>query len=145
MSMLHALIHQSIVRYPDTRQKEELPRFVSKCTECLRANRRERTSVKPQQTSAQRLCLLSCLNIAWMLLDLSFDAESVFTPHLTRLLEQLCAIQALSRLAKRQLNNALMKVLIGRHTFNSCLPCIRTLIEPKIIFVLSDVKAKVTG
>jgi len=93
MSMLHALIHQSIVRYPDTRQKEELPRFVSKCTNAF-----AQIAVNAQASNSTGFSTAILLEHCWMLLDLSFDAESVFTPHLTRLLEQLCAIQALTDL-----------------------------------------------
>jgi len=89
MSMLHALIHQSIVRHPDTLQKGELPRFVSKCTEAFGQN-----VVNAQASNPTGFSIPILLEHCWMLLDLSFDAESVFTSHLTRLLEQLSAIQA---------------------------------------------------
>lgn len=89
MPMLHALIHQSIVRYPDTLQKEELPRFVSKCTNVF-----AQIAVKAQESTSIDFSTATLLEHCQMLLDLSFDAASVFTPHLTRLLEQLCAIQA---------------------------------------------------
>lgn len=93
MSMLHALIHQSIVRHPDTLQNGELPRFVSKCTKAF-----GQIVVNAQASTATDFGTATLLEHCWMLLDLSFDAEPVFTPHLTRLLEQLCAIQALTEL-----------------------------------------------
>ncbi|RKU14624.1 hypothetical protein C6503_14925 [Candidatus Poribacteria bacterium] len=89
MSMLHALIHQSIARYPDTLQKEELPRFVHKCTNVF-----AQIVMNAQASTPTDLSTASLLEHCQMLLDLSFEAASVFTPHLTRLLEQLCAIQA---------------------------------------------------
>lgn len=89
MSMLHALIHQSIARYPDTLQKEELPRFVHKCTNVF-----AQIAVNAQASNSTGFSTATLLEHCQMLLDLSFDAASVFTPHLTRLLEQLCAIQA---------------------------------------------------
>lgn len=89
MSMLHALIHQSIARYPDTLQKEELPRFVHKCTNVF-----AQIVVNAQASTPTGFSTATLLEHCQMLLDLSFDAASVFTQHLTRLLEQLCAIQA---------------------------------------------------
>lgn len=89
MSMLHALIHQSIVRHPDTLQKGELPRFVGECTKAF-----AQITENAQESTAIGFSTATLLEHCQMLLDLSFDAESVFTPHLTRLLEQLCAIQA---------------------------------------------------
>ena len=78
LSILHALIHQSIVRYPDTLQQSELPRFVDKCTKAFTE------IVTHAQAPVARF-------EHWrMLLELSFDAEGVFTPLLTDFLEQLC-------------------------------------------------------
>ena len=81
MSILHALIHQSIVHYSDTLQKSELPRFVTKCTKVF-----TQIVVSVQKPDA-------ILEHWRMLLRLSFDAEQVFTPLLTHLLEQLCLTQ----------------------------------------------------
>ncbi len=78
LSILHALIHQSIVRYPDTLQQSELPRFVKKCTEAFTE------IVTPAQAPG------APFEHYQLLLELSFDAEEVFTPLLTDFLEQLC-------------------------------------------------------
>ncbi len=78
LSILHALIHQSIIRYPDTLQQSELPRFVNKCT---------KTFIEIVTHARAPVVLFA----HWqMLLELSFDAEGVFTPLLTDFLEQLC-------------------------------------------------------
>ena len=82
LSILHALIHQSIVRYPDTLQRGELPRFVNKCTETF-----GKIALNAQQPD-------EILDHCRMLLALSFDGEPIFTLPLTRLLEQLCPAQA---------------------------------------------------
>lgn len=76
--ILHALIRQSIVRYSDTLQRGELPRFVNKCAKTfaqIAANVQQPTEI---------------LEHSRMLLRLSFDGAPVFTLPLTRLLEQLC-------------------------------------------------------
>ncbi len=79
--ILHALIHQSIVRYPDTLQKDELPRFVKECTKTFA----QITSDTQQFSEIPTHCS--------MLLQLSFEVEKVFVPILTHLLEQLCLTQ----------------------------------------------------
>lgn len=79
--ILHALIRQSIVRYPDTLQKGELPRFVNKCTKTF-----AQIAVNVQQPS-------EILEHCRMLLQLSFDGAPIFTLPLTRLLEQICPAQ----------------------------------------------------
>ena len=86
LSILHALIHQSIAHYSDTLQGDELPRFIKKCT---RAFTRivENT---PEPAAIQEHCQ--------MLLRLSFDAEPVFTSLLTDFLEQLCLMEELADL-----------------------------------------------
>ena len=81
LSILHALIHQSIARYSDTLQKSELPRFVDKCTKAF-----TQIVVNAQEPAA-------ILEHCRMLLRLSFETERVFTPLLTHLLEQLCLTQ----------------------------------------------------
>ena len=81
MSILHALIHQSIVRYSDTLQKGELPRFVDKCTQAF-----AQIAISVQEPAA-------IFEHCRMLLQLSFEVEQVFTPLLTHLLEQLCLTQ----------------------------------------------------
>ena len=81
LSMLHALIHQSIACYSDTLQQSELPRFVSKCLKAFTqivVNAREPVALQEHSR---------------MLLQLSFDAEQVFTSPLTCFLEQLCLTQ----------------------------------------------------
>ena len=77
LSLLHALIHQSIVRYSDTLQKSELPRFVDKCTETF-----TEIVMEAQEPVAIR-------EHCQMMLQLSSDAEQVFTPLLMNLLEHL--------------------------------------------------------
>ena len=76
--ILHALIRQSIVRYSDTLQRGELPRFVNKCAKTF-----AQIAANVQQPP-------DILEHCRMLLRLSFDGEPVFTLPLTRLLEQLC-------------------------------------------------------
>ena len=92
LSILHALIHQSIVRYSDTLQKQELPRFVKKCT----------TTFAQIATNAGdpaftgfgiEIVPITLREHYRMLLALSFEAAHVFTPLLTRLLQQCCALQ----------------------------------------------------
>ena len=78
LSLLHALIYQSIERYPDTLQHSELPQFVNKCTKAF-----VQIIVDVQGSVAlQEHCRI--------LLRLSFDAVLVFTSLLTDFLEQLC-------------------------------------------------------
>ncbi len=81
LSILYALIHQSIVRYEDTLQGPELPRFVGTCT----------TQFVQITDTLQELTALR--EYHQPLLGLSFEAESVFTPHLIHLLKQLCTTQ----------------------------------------------------
>lgn len=81
LSILHALIHQSIVRYSDTLQKDELPRFVKECTKTF-----AQITMDAQQCS-------EIPTHCSMLLQLSFEAEKVFVPILTHLLEQLSLTQ----------------------------------------------------
>ena len=80
LSILHALIRESAARYPDTPQKSELPRFVTKCTKTFAHI--VRNAEKPDSIREHCHALLS----------LSFDADQAFTPLLTGLLEGLCAI-----------------------------------------------------
>ncbi len=63
LSVLHALIHQSIIRYPDTLQQGELPRFVRKCTKTF-----AQIAINAQQPS-------DILEHCQMLLQLSFNAS----------------------------------------------------------------------
>lgn len=77
LSLLHALVHQSIVRYSDTHQESDLPRFVEKCTETF------------AQIVVNAPEPVAILEHCQMLLQLSFEAEPVFTPLLTDFLEQL--------------------------------------------------------
>ena len=79
MSILYALIHQSIVRYEDTLQNAELPRFVRTCT----------TQFGQIADALEELTALR--EYHQPLLGLSFEAESAFTPHVIHLLKQLGA------------------------------------------------------
>ena len=81
LAILHALIHQSIVRYADTLQGGEVPQFVNKCTKTF------------AQIATNRQEPFAMLEHCRMLLQLSFDAEQVFAPSLTHLIEQLCLAQ----------------------------------------------------
>ena len=81
LSILYALIHQSIVRYEDTLQDSELPRFVRTCTTQfgeIADTLQEPTALREHYQP---------------LLELSFEAEPAFTPHLIHLLKQLGATQ----------------------------------------------------
>ena len=81
LSILYALIHQSIVRYEDTLQGSELPRFVGTCT----------TQFAQIADTLQEPTALG--EYRQPLLELSFEAEVAFTPHLIHLLKQLGATQ----------------------------------------------------
>ena len=81
LSILYALIHQSIVRYEDTLQSPELPRFVGTCTTQF-----VQIADTLQEPTALR-------EYHQPLLGLSFEAEAAFTPHLIHLLKKLCATQ----------------------------------------------------
>lgn len=81
LSILYALIHQSIVRYEDTLQRAELPRFVSRCTTQF-----VQIADTLQEPTALR-------EYPRPLLELSFEADTAFTPHLIHLLKKLCATQ----------------------------------------------------
>ena len=81
LSILYALIHQSIVRYEDTLQSAELPRFVGKCTTQF---------VQIADTLQEPTALREYRR---PLLELSFEAAAAFTPHLIHLLKKLCATQ----------------------------------------------------
>ena len=72
LSILHALIHQSIARYSDTLQNSELPRFVDKCTQAF-----AQIAMSVQEPDA-------IFEHCRMLLQLSFETEQVFTPLLDR-------------------------------------------------------------
>ena len=89
LSILHALIHQSIARYPDTLQKQELPRFVKKCTTTF-----AQIAMEAQELDSVGLGIevlpVPLREHYQMLLKLSFEAAPVFTPFLTRLLQQCC-------------------------------------------------------
>ena len=81
LSILYALIHQSVVRYEDTLQGAELPRFVRTCT----------TQFVQIADALQEPTALG--EYRRPLLELSFTAEAAFIPHLIHLLKQLCATQ----------------------------------------------------
>ena len=85
LAILHALIHQSIVRYADTLQTDEVPQFVNKCTKAF---------AHIAGTGYGTRCVPATLSKhCEMLLQLSFDAEQIFAPFLTHLIEQLCLTQ----------------------------------------------------
>ena len=86
LSILYALIHQSIVRYEDTLQSAELPRFVGTCT-----TRFAQIADTLQEPTALR-------EYHQPLLELSFEADAAFTPHLIHLLKKLCATQGITDL-----------------------------------------------
>ena len=81
LSILYALIHQSVVRYEDTLQNAELPRFVRTCT----------TQFVQIIDTLQELTVLR--EYHQLLLELSFEADAAFTPHLICLLEKLYTTQ----------------------------------------------------
>ena len=81
LSILYALIHQSVVRYEDTLQDAELPRFLGTCTTqfvLIADTLQEPTALREYHQP---------------LLALSFEAEAAFTPHLIHLLRKLCTTQ----------------------------------------------------
>ena len=86
LSILYALIHQSIVRYEDTLQSTELPRFVRTCTTQF-----SQIADTLQESTALR-------EYHQPLLGLSFEAEAAFTPHLIHLLKQLSVTQDITDL-----------------------------------------------
>ena len=77
LSILHALIDQSVVHYPDTLQGDELPRFINKCTKAFTQIAMDAQEPVPIQEHCRTL------------LQLSFEAEPPFTSPLTSFLEQL--------------------------------------------------------
>ena len=79
LAVLHALIHQLIIRYSDTLQGGEVPHFVNRCTKAF------------AQIATNGQEPLAILEHCRLLLQLSFDAEPIFTPLLTHLVEQLCS------------------------------------------------------
>ena len=92
LSILHALIHQSIRRYPDTLQKQELPGFVKKCARAF-----AQIALNAPESAAINVGIeivsLTLQEHYRMLLALSFNAAPVFTPLLTHLLQQCCTTQ----------------------------------------------------
>ena len=92
LSILHALIHQPIARYPDTLQQQELPRFVKKCTTAF-----AQVAMNAQEPAATGFGIdiapVPLQEHYRLLLELSFDAAPVFTPLLTRLLQECCTRQ----------------------------------------------------
>ena len=77
LSILHALIDQSIVHYPDTLQGDELPRFINKCTKAFTQIAMDAQEPVPIQEHCRTL------------LQLSFEVEPPFTSLLTSFLKQL--------------------------------------------------------
>ena len=111
LSILYALIHQSIVRYEDTLQSPELPRFVRTCT----------TQFGEIADTLQESTALD--EYYQPLLELSFEAEAAFTPHLIHLLKQLGATQDTTelqtaieeRLAESRDRQAHVQLLLSLH------------------------------
>lgn len=97
LSILHALIHQSIVRYPDTLQKQELPRFIKQCTTTFAEIAREVQELDSIAHGIETIPIPFREHYQ-MLLELSFEADLVFTPMLTRLLEECCTLEELADL-----------------------------------------------
>ena len=91
LAVLHAVIHQSITRYADTLQREELPQFVNNCTKVF-----ARIVIAIDIDTRRVPATLS--EHCQMLLRLSFNAAAVFTPILTGLLETVCVAQETSEL-----------------------------------------------
>ena len=89
LSILHALIHQSTVRYRDTLQKQELPRFVKKCAKIFAEIAMEAQELDSVDLGIETLPIPLHEHYQ-MLLALSFDAAPIFTPLLTHLLQQCC-------------------------------------------------------
>ena len=92
LSILHALIHQSIRRYPDTLQRQELPGFVKRCTRAF-----AQIATNAQESAAINFGIeivqVPLREHYRMLLALSFNAAPVFIPLLTHLLQQCCTPQ----------------------------------------------------
>ncbi len=97
LSVLHAVIHQSITRYADTYQRDELPRCVKKYAKtftevAIAAQASDATDFGTDAGSA------TLPEHCRMLLRLSFNAAAIFVPILTGLLEKVCAAQETSEL-----------------------------------------------
>ena len=86
LSILHALIHQSVVHYSDTSQKNGLLELV------------EEYLISFTEIAVDAPESITILEHCRMLLRLSFDAEQVFTPLLTSSLEELCWRQEMADL-----------------------------------------------
>ncbi|RKU34892.1 hypothetical protein C6496_18680 [Candidatus Poribacteria bacterium] len=97
LSVLHAVIHQSITRYSDTLQRDELPRFVKRCTKVF-TNIATAAQESDRTEFGTDTVLATLSEHCRMLLRLSFDAEGVFVPLLTGLLEQVCVVPETSEL-----------------------------------------------
>lgn len=89
LSILHALIHQSTVRYSDTLQQQELPRFVKKCAKMFSEIAMEAQELDSVDLGIETIPI-PLREHYQMLLELSFNAEPVFTPLLTHLLQRCC-------------------------------------------------------
>ena len=139
LSLLHALIYQSIERYPDTLQHNELPQFVNKCTKAF------------TQIIANAQGSVAIQEHCRILLRLSFDAEGIFTSLLTDFLEQLCLGERdivggrYVRTRGRGLKNILMRVRIEGRMFSSCLSYTLNPIGRKITSSSLDPKARAIG
>ena len=86
LSILHALIHQSVVHYSDTSQKNGLLEFVEECL------------ISFAEIAVDAPESITILEHCRMLLRLSFDAEQVFTPLLTSSIAELCWRQEIADL-----------------------------------------------
>ena len=86
LSILHALIHQSVMHYSDTSQKNGLLEFVEECL------------ISFAEIAVDAPESITILEHCRMLLQLSFDVEQVFTPLLTSSLAELCWRQEIADL-----------------------------------------------
>ena len=86
LSILHALIHQSVMHYSDTLQKSGLIEFVEGCL------------ISFSEIAVDAPESITILEHCRMLLRLSFDAQQVFTPLLTSSLAELCWRQEIADL-----------------------------------------------
>ena len=86
LSILHALIHQSVMHCSDIPQKSGLLEFVEECL------------ISFAEIAVDAPESITILEHCRMLLRLSFDAEQVFTSLLTSSLEELCWRQEIADL-----------------------------------------------
>ena len=108
LSVLHAVVHQSIVRYSDTLQRDELPRFVKRCTKMFAEivmdgtgtvpTTLDGTGTVPATLDGTGTVPATLFEHCRMLVRLSFNAETVFVSILTELVERVGVTQETSEL-----------------------------------------------